>query len=185
MLEASEAPGKSQDQVIPFYGLSPRASIPSLVVVPEPWAAMTSMHLSSSAPASQTPTSSLDPDRIYFSICPTDGPSKPFEIMASVSLGQLRVGDTGDKAEKAAISQKARTHNSRVLGFGSSVLLVEGQRCSDSGRVLTSSGWTRGLQSYKPARPSSQGKGIGESRAKSQPRLKKSFRTKTEQRGPV
>lgn len=49
---------------------------------------------------------------------------------------------------------------------------MEGQHCSDSGRVLTSSGWTRGLQSYKPARPSSQGKGIGESRAKSQPRLR-------------
>lgn len=83
---------------------------------PRALGAMTFVLLSSSTPAGQTPTSSLDPDRIYFSICPTDGPSKSFEIMASVSLGQLRVGDTEDKAEKAAISQKARTQEQRSGG---------------------------------------------------------------------
>lgn len=73
----------------------------------------------------------------------------------------------------------AALYGSQVLGFS--------QLCADwwrdsvrsySARALTSSGWIRGLQNYKPAGPSSQRQ---KDRAKGQPRPRKSFRTKTKQ----
>lgn len=135
---------------------------------------MASMLPSSPTSGAQSPASSLDPDRICFSVCPTAGPSKPFEIMARVSLEQLRVGyrayERASKTERnhhpneglpslRRAEEPVACCTTELPSVGvqeAPYLSVEGQCRPYSGRALTSSGWTRGVQSCKSARPSLQ-----------------------------